>query len=150
MNEPIASGPVADFVGAKAAVFIDGKILCLLRDETPGLSHAGLWDLPGGGREGDESGFETLCREIEEEVGLDARAGRVLWNRFGESAHFPGRMSWFFVIELPDGSARDILMGDEGGAWALMPVSRFMALDDAVPSLQGRVALWLEEEASRG
>jgi 8-oxo-dGTP diphosphatase len=34
----------------------------------------GLWEFPGGKREGDEDGFTTLQREIEEEVGLQIQS----------------------------------------------------------------------------
>lgn len=131
-----------DFVGAKAAVFIGDRLLCLLRDDTPGLAYANHWDFPGGGREAGESPFATLAREMEEEVGLDAHDADVLWHWHGESTGFPGRMAWFFVLRLPPGAERNILMGDEGGAWSLMPPARFDALDDAVPSLQARLRMW--------
>ncbi len=142
--------PVAPFVGAKAAVFIGEKLVCLLRDDLPGLRFANCWDLPGGGREGNETGFETLTRELDEELGLDARAARILWESYGPSMTHPGRMSWFFGLRLPGGSARDILFGDEGSAWALMSPARFLSLDDAVPSLQVRLARWLEQEKTDG
>lgn len=41
-----------DFTGAKAALFCRASVLVCLRDEKPGLRWPGLWDLPGGGREG--------------------------------------------------------------------------------------------------
>ncbi len=137
---------VGPFVGAKAAVLIDGNLLCLLRDDRPDVAFPGMWDFPGGGREGDETGFQTLTREMEEEVGLDARAGHVHWQWYGPSAHVAGQMSWFYVLELPTGAARDVLMGDEGDAWMLMTPARFLSLDDAVPSMQARLRLWMKEQ----
>ena len=37
-----------EFVGAKAALFCEGRVLTCLRDDRPGLPWAGHWDLPGG------------------------------------------------------------------------------------------------------
>lgn len=52
-----------------AAIIIDGRILVARRSE--GLSHGGLWELPGGKVESQESDQEALIREIKEELNLD-------------------------------------------------------------------------------
>lgn len=51
-----------EFVGAKAALFCDARVLTYLRDDLPGLGWAGFWDLPGGGREAAESPEKCLQR----------------------------------------------------------------------------------------
>ena len=43
------------FHGVKAALLFGDKILVYKRDDKPGLRFANLWDMPGGGREGDET-----------------------------------------------------------------------------------------------
>ena len=65
--------PDAGFVGAKAALFCGNALLACLRDTHPGLPWPGMWDLPGGGREGDESPEDCLLRELAEELGLTIR-----------------------------------------------------------------------------
>lgn len=47
-----------------------GQILLLLRDEKPGLPCAGMWDLPGGHVEDDETPELCIVREMDEEMGL--------------------------------------------------------------------------------
>jgi 8-oxo-dGTP diphosphatase len=133
------------FHGAKAAVFIGDRLLCLLRDDRPDILFPAHWDFPGGGREGDEAGFETLTREMEEEVGLDAGLAVRHWARLMPSYDTPGESTWFYVLSLPAGAEREILFGDEGTAWALMPPERFLMLPDAVPSLVRRLRMWMEE-----
>ncbi len=46
-----------DFIGVKAALLLDDKIIVIQRDNKPGLPFANLWDLPGGAR---EAADETL------------------------------------------------------------------------------------------
>lgn len=43
------------FIGAKAALLCDDLVLTNLRDDCPDLAWSAWWDLPGGGREGEES-----------------------------------------------------------------------------------------------
>ena len=52
----------------------DGAALLQLRDEKPGLRHAGMWVMPGGHREGAESLEETGRREFLEETGYRCQA----------------------------------------------------------------------------
>jgi 8-oxo-dGTP diphosphatase len=48
-----------------------GQILLFLRDDTPGLPYAGMWDLPGGHVEDGESPDQCIVREMNEELGLE-------------------------------------------------------------------------------
>ncbi len=132
----------SDFVGAKGAVLLGGRLLCLLRDDRPGLPFAGLWDLVGGGREGAEAPRETLLREGREEVGLDLAAADWVWARAFPAMADPSRAGWFFVLRLPAGAERGIRLGAEAQGWALMAPERFLGLPDAVPALQHRLAVW--------
>ncbi len=50
----------------------------LLTRRGPGGKHEGLWEFPGGKLEDGESLEECLEREILEELGVKAKAGRVL------------------------------------------------------------------------
>ncbi|GAB6096444.1 hypothetical protein JCM14469_26970 [Desulfatiferula olefinivorans] len=47
------------------------RLLLFLRDDKPGLPHAGMWDLPGGHVEDGESPDQCIVREMNEELGLD-------------------------------------------------------------------------------
>jgi 8-oxo-dGTP diphosphatase len=134
-----------DFTGAKAAILIGGRILTLHRDDVPHIEWPGLWDLPGGGREGDETPEETVLREIQEEVSLVIAPSRLGWRRLFPSATRPGAFSWFFVIHLSPDVEADIVLGDEGQGWALVTVDAFLAQKDAIPFMQDRVRVWLAE-----
>ena len=126
------------FGGAKIAVIVRGAVLCLRRDATPGLPHAGLWDLPGGGRENGEGPVACALRELDEEFGLAMARSRIVWRRFHPEGS-GGAGAWFFGALWPGLDARAVRFGDEGQGWALMPVTAFLARDDATPALQARL-----------
>ena len=52
-----------------------GRLLLIRRGQEPGQ---GLWSLPGGRCERDESAAETAVREVREETGLDVAAGPLV------------------------------------------------------------------------
>lgn len=130
-----------DFVGAKAALFCDGAVLACLRDDHPGLSWAGHWDLPGGGREGLETAERCLLRELEEEFGLTLPPDRLIWRRVFPSIIDQSRASVFFAGRLTPAEIAAIRFGDEGQGWALMPVDVFLGHAKAVPEMQRRVGI---------
>ena len=133
----------APFHGAKAAVFVGGDLLIYRRDTH--VIWPGCWDFPGGGREGEETPFACLAREVHEEFGLDVTEDDVLWRRTVPAMLDPGQIAWFFVVQLPAGAARAIRFGDEGQHWALMAPRDVAKLPDLVPGLRGRLMLWLRE-----
>ena len=128
------------FNGAKAAVYVGDRLLCILRDGGD-IAWPNWWDFPGGGREAAETPFETLSREVMEEVGLAVTPADVVW-----SYHDPGadRVSWFFVVKLSDA---DVRFGDEGQGWAFLSEAGFLARADAVPSLKDRLRLYLNGDS---
>ncbi|KAF0114573.1 MAG: 7 8-dihydro-8-oxoguanine triphosphatase [Rhodobacteraceae bacterium] len=112
-----------DFTGAKAAFFCGTAVLTCLRDEKPGLRWPGLWDLPGGGREGQESA-----------------EGRVF-----PSMVEAARESVFFGGWLAPDEVAGIRFGDEGQGWEMMPVEGFLGHSGAVPEMQRRAGIvWAE------
>jgi 8-oxo-dGTP diphosphatase len=50
----------------------------LLNQRPPGTSMAGWWEFPGGKCRDDESPWEALTRELDEELGIDVRTGERL------------------------------------------------------------------------
>lgn len=136
-----AAGVGGDFVGAKAAFFCGDAVLAYLRDDRPGLGWPGLWDLPGGGREGDETAEACLLRELHEEFGLRLAPERLVWGRVFPSIADPARRSVFFAGWLTRAEVGLIRFGDEGQGWELMPRARWLTRPDAVAELQRRTAL---------
>jgi len=128
-------GDGRDFGGAKIAVLVGESLLTIQRDDIPTIPHPGLWDLPGGGREGCERPERTALRELEEELGLAMDPARIVWRHF-----YPGDWgAWFFAARWPELRADAVRFGDEGQGWALMPVADFLSRRDAVPALQARL-----------
>ncbi len=130
-----------DFVGAKAAFFCGSTVLTYLRDDLPGLGWADHWDLPGGGREGDEDPATCLLRELDEEFGLRLPPDRLIWQRVFPSMANPARPSVFFAGHLTRAEITAIRFGDEGQGWEMMPIPRFLSHPRAVPELQRRTGI---------
>ena len=133
----------SDFHGAKAAIFLGDDLLVYQRD-----SHVvwpDHWDFPGGGREGNETPFDCLSREVREEFGLTISYCDVLWERQFPSMIDPRQSSWFFVVRQPAEFAQSIRFGSEGQRWALMPLADVAQLPNLVPALRDRLMLWLRE-----
>ena len=131
----------AGFVGAKAALFCGPRLLTYLRDDHPGLPWAGWWDLPGGGREGDESPETCLLREVAEEFGLTLSPHRLTFRRILPSMTVAGRPSVFFAAEITAAEIAAIRFGDEGQRWEMMPIPGFLSHPRAIPAMQQRVEL---------
>lgn len=129
------------FAGAKVALFCGASILTLRRDDRPGLPWPGLWDLPGGGREGDETPEACVLRELHEEFGLTLAPERLVWRRKFPSMTDASLMSVFFGGHLLPAEVSVIRFGDEGQSWLLMPVQDFLARPDVIGELQRRVRI---------
>jgi 8-oxo-dGTP diphosphatase len=135
---------MTDFIGAKAALIWQGHILTYLRDDRPGLPWPGMWDLPGGGREGGETAEQCLFREVFEEFGLTLTPAHLTWRGLVPAIADPTRQAWFFAGTLSIAETRAIRFGDEGQCWRLMPLAEWQAHPKAVPVLQQRTALLYE------
>ena len=136
---------LTDFTGCKIALICDGQILTILRDDKPTIPWPNMWELPGGGREGDESPFECAAREVYEELGIDLTEDCLLWSKVYHSMLFEGRQSVFMVGQLSQEQFDSITFGDEGQAYKLMNIEEFLDSKQAVPQLQGRLRDYLEE-----
>lgn len=133
-----------EFAGAKLALILGDRVLCYLRDDVAGLPFAGHWDLPGGGREGDETAEACVLRELEEEFGLRLDHDRLIWRREYPSAHLPGQRGVFFGGRLTEAEVGSVRFGCEGQCWEMMETAAFVAHERAVPSLRDRLAEFLD------
>ncbi|MTV97401.1 NUDIX domain-containing protein, partial [Streptococcus pneumoniae] len=84
----------------KIALFCGDKLLTILRDDKDDIPCPNMWELPGGGREGDESPFECARREVYEELGIHLDEDCLLWSKIYPSVIFKGKKSVFMVGQL--------------------------------------------------
>lgn len=137
-----------DFIGTKTALFYDTKLVTFLRDNTPGLRFANMWDFPGGGREGNETPMQCLQREVKEELGIALTEDQILWQKEYPAMHNPRLRAYFFVTRINKEQHDSIRFGTEGQRWELVSVSEFMSRDDAVPHLKTRLQDYLDSRDS--
>lgn len=138
---------VTSFHGAKIALLVGDAIVTFLRDDKPDIDWPGRWDLPGGGREGDESVTECICREVMEEFGIAIDPATFVWSRVYPST-FPDRADdAFLVASIPAEMLDQVRFGSEGQRWALVPVAAYLAKDDAVPHHQHRLRDYLQSRS---
>ncbi|MBI1170900.1 NUDIX domain-containing protein [bacterium] len=113
-------------------------ILTYLRDDFAHIPWPGMWDLPGGGREGKESPETCVLRELHEEFGLDLPAERLVWRAALPAMLDPLQVSWFFAGRITAAEVDSIRFGNEGQFWRLMPVRGFLSHPKVIPALQDR------------
>ena len=136
---------LTDFQGCKIALICGDSVLTILRDDKPSIPWPNMWELPGGGREGDESPFECATREVYEELGIHLTENCLLWSKVFPSMLYEGRQSVFMVGQISQEQFDNIVFGDEGQGYKLMPIEEFLGSDKVVPQLQGRLRDYLEE-----
>ncbi|WP_147106909.1 NUDIX domain-containing protein [Tateyamaria sp. syn59] len=127
--------------GAKLALFVGDRLATMLRDDDPNIKWPNYWDLPGGGWEEGETPLQCALRETREELNLSVAPELVRWGRdYGATS---GNITWFFAAHMPEETARDITLGDEGQAWDLMDVQTFLDHDMVVPLFKPRLRDYL-------
>lgn len=134
------------FSGSKIGLLCQGSLLTYQRDDKPTIPWPGLWDLPGGGREENETPLECAIRETWEEFGLTLNSDWVVWSQVYPGQGLDGLDTWFFVAEVPSCTFNQISFGDEGQRWALTTVDTFLANPDAIGHLQQRLREFLSSQ----
>jgi 8-oxo-dGTP diphosphatase len=127
------------FSGAKIALVCGPRLVTYRRDVKPSIPWPGLWDLPGGGREG------NALREAQEEFGLLLAPDRVHWRRAYPGALAAQRTSWFLAAAITEAEVAAIRFGDEGQYWQMMTFEEFLGHGEAITHLQARFADYLAE-----
>jgi len=131
------------FSGAKLALFLGSDLLVILRDDRPDIPYPGHWDLPGGGREGQETPELCVLRETREEVGLVLHPSSLVWAR---NYRRPHGLVWFFAAHLPESASAGITFGSEGQGWRLMPPEDYCAHPLAVPHFADQLRHYLNHK----
>ena len=138
-----------DFTGVKAALLVEQSILVILRDNKPDIPWPNTWELPGGGREGQETPLECLRREVWEELGLILEDKSIIWSRIYPSMLDKDKLAVFVVAQISQKQYQEIRFGDEGQCYKLMSIDEFLGSDKVVPQLQDRVRDYVEKNYDR-
>lgn len=135
---------ISDFTESKIALICGDKVLTILRDDKDDIPCPNMWELPGGGREGDESPFECVAREVYEELEIHLNEDCLLWSKVYPSMLFADKQSVFLVGKLTQEQFDQIVFGDEGQGYQLMNIEEFLSSSQVVPQLQERLKDYLK------
>ncbi|MGT2829777.1 NUDIX hydrolase [Streptococcus hillyeri] len=133
------------FSGAKIALLNGDNILSILRDDIPTIPYPNTWDLAGGGREDNETPFECVQRETFEELGITISKESIRWVKQYPGMIDPTKDSIFMVGTISQADINQIVFGDEGQGWKMMPIEAFLNDDQVYGSLKARLKDYLEQ-----
>ena len=122
-----------DFTGCKIALFCGDKLLTILRDDKENIPWPNMWELPGGGRENEETPFECVQREVFEELGLKLEEVAIVWAKEYQGMLDPAKTSIFMVGTITQEECASIVFGDEGQAYQMMDIRQFLADKKVIP-----------------
>lgn len=131
---------VFEFSGVKIALVCQGKVLTTLRDDIPVIPFPNTWDLPGGGREDNETPYECMAREVYEELGIRVAREDVFWMRIYEGMVDPTQKSVFMIGNVTQEQVSAIIFGDEGQGYKLESIEAFLSDKSVIPQLRKRMA----------
>ncbi|MGI9393953.1 MAG: NUDIX domain-containing protein [Boseongicola sp.] len=135
------------FIGAKLAILVGTRLVAILRDDLASIPYPSHWDLPGGGREGQETPEETVLRETREEIGITFAPVDLIWSKGFVSGN---SKDWMFVTEQPHFDPDQIRFGNEGQGWELVPIDWFVGEARAVPNQQERLNRYMANREATG
>ena len=136
-----------EFSGCKIALICDDRLLTNLRDDKASIPYPNMWELPGGGREGEETPFECVQREVFEELSLKLEETDIVWAKEYQGMLVPDKTSIFMVGTITQEEFASITFGDEGQAYQMMDVSQILSDDKVIPQLKDRLRDYLEVRA---
>lgn len=127
-----------EFTGCKLAYIFNGQLLVYKRDYFAHIPFPGLWDFPGGGRDGNESPETCVLRELNEEFAIALPASRLIYKKKVPDYLNTGN-SFFFVAEGQQAEIEEIVFGSEGQYWKLMAIDEYLSHHQAIPVLITRL-----------
>ena len=137
------------FQGVKVALINKDKVLTILRDNKPDIPYPNMWDLAGGGRENEESPYETMRREVREELNIDIPESNVVWVKYYDSITKPGKKSVFMVAGISDSQIESIKFGEEGQDYKMVSFRDFLDDKNVIEQIRNRFEDYLNENQNR-
>ncbi|MFA7285497.1 MAG: NUDIX domain-containing protein [Candidatus Paceibacterota bacterium] len=131
-----------EFHGVMGLVFIGEDIIVYRRDNKTKRFPLAV-DILGGGREGNESPFETFKREVFEEVALNILEDYVVYAKRYQSIVDAKKSMFFIVVKSDKLRKEDIVFGNEGLEYIIMSPKDFILLPDGVSVQQKRTEEYL-------
>lgn len=131
------------FQGVKVALINNGKVLTILRDNLPNIPYPNTWDLAGGGRENEESPYETMRREVMEELNIVIPESNLEWIKYYDSVTKPGRKSVFMVANISDSQIDSIRFGEEGQGYKMVSFEEFLEDKNVIEQIKNRFSDYL-------
>jgi len=98
--------------GAMAVVISPKGVILHLRDDKSWIPHPGCWSLFGGAVEPDETPYDAIVRELEEELGLRENAYRPRWQIIDHGGD--GRLLTIFEVRTTYGPDQMTLTEGQG------------------------------------
>lgn len=132
-----------NFHGTKGIVFIGEKMLVYRRDDKTNDFPLHI-DLPGGGKENNETPFESFKREVKEEFGIEIKRGDVVYAKQYISVMDITKESYFIVTKPRDVKESEIVLGNEGLEFFLLKPEEYLKLSDGIGRHQAKVADYVE------
>ena len=132
-----------NFYGSKGLIFFDDNILVYRRDDKT-KNYPFFIDLPGGGKEEDESPFETFQRETKEEFGIEIEKEEIIYAKQYMSVTDLSKESYFFVIKTKK-KTEDIIFGNEGIEYFFLTLKDYLDLNDTIPRQREKVVNYIKE-----
>ena len=94
--------------------------------------------------EKDETPFDCVSREVQEELGISIAASSILWQKVYPAMHDSSLVAYFMVAPINEEQLASIVFGDEGQGWKMMKIDEFMASNEVVEPLKGRLSDYLD------
>lgn len=132
-----------NFHGVKGLVFIGEKMLVSRRDNNTSDFPLHI-DLPGGGKENNETPFEAFKREVKEEFGIEIEQSDIVYAKQYMSVMDITKESYFIVVKPLNIKESDIIFGDEGLEFFFIKPEEYLKLSDGIGRHQAKVAEYVE------
>ena len=132
-----------NFHGAKGLIFIDGKILVYRRDGRTS-SFPFCIDLPGGGREPNESPFETFRREVKEEFSVTLESHDIVYSKKYASVIDSSMEAYFLVAKPSNVRRQDVVPSYEVPKPMFMDIEEYLTTTDAIPRYVEKVKEYMK------